>query len=109
MTIKPCDYLTEEQKAKISAWFSDKYSGKICHLCSTAKWYVSPHVITPIPIDIKHCKLVLGGEIPVAPQIMIVCNTCGNTKYLSVMKDGKYIWDDLVGDEEYKKDKKHDI
>jgi len=52
---------------------------KKCEVCGKNHWTIQEHVATPIVL--QNNTLQLGGIS--YPQIMAICNNCGNTKYFN--------------------------
>ncbi len=56
-------------------------NGKKCEICGGNHWAVQEHSVTPIIL--KDGGLQLGGNA--YPQVMVVCQSCSNTKYFNTV------------------------
>lgn len=76
--------LSDEEKSKIKGWLELKWkSGKICEICGENYWQVIEQLIAPISYS---NGFILGGST--SPQVMVVCTSCGSTKYFNAIAIG---------------------
>lgn len=75
----------EERLAKINQWFNEKAKKPlVCEICGHTNWGVEESMGTPIIIE--NNNFLVGGKT--LPQIILICNHCGNIKYFSAIKMG---------------------
>jgi len=91
--------LNEEQENQAIQWLKNKWRvwfgcKNRCEICMHSSWVVGKVIVTTIPIDIKKRCIVLDEKI--TPQFTIMCENCGNTKYLNAVVAGI-----IERDEEY--------
>jgi hypothetical protein len=67
-----------------------KWTGqKSCPICSTNKWTIGPHIITPMRLEGASGNIMLGGG-SIYPSVMLVCENCGFTHYFNLVALGIY-------------------
>lgn len=75
----------EKQKKALevlnSKWPAEK---KICEVCGSGNWTLAEDLVMPVPFSGN--ALMIGG--PTYPQVMVICNGCGNTKYFNAVMMG---------------------
>ena len=75
----------EDHLKKINQWFNEKAKKPfICEVCGHKDWGVEEYIVTPTIIE--NNTVLVGGKA--LPQIVLVCNHCGNIKYFSAVKMG---------------------
>ena len=75
----------EERLAKINHWFNEKAKKPlVCEICGHSNWGVEESMVTPTIIE--NNAILVGGKY--LPQIVLICNHCGNIKYFSAIKMG---------------------
>ena len=75
------EFFTAEKRKQAIDWI-DK-NNPVCEVCGKDKWTLVPDLISPALFE---GGMVIGGMT--YPQVMIVCNTCGNTKYFNAIVIG---------------------
>lgn len=80
---KPKQFFDEEKQKKVTTWLENKWPNKVCDICNSQNWSVVDFISAPSRYE---KGLVLGGKI--APQITVVCNNCGNTKFFNAVVIG---------------------
>ncbi len=80
-------YFNKEKQAIALKWLEKKWpaDNRKCEICLQENWNISQDIVSP-PIFTDSSSLVLGGIA--YPQFMILCNTCGNTKYINAVIAG---------------------
>lgn len=75
--------MTEIEQEKCMAWIRKKWTKnrETCDICQYGDWTLAQNFVTPI---IVHQDRATHTQCSY-PQIMIVCNHCGNTKYFNKM------------------------
>jgi hypothetical protein len=79
-------YLDEQKKKIILEWLDKKWPTfkRVCEICNASTWSLSEDLIAPTPF--LGGSIVLGGRS--YPQVMIICTSCGNTKYFNAVTIG---------------------
>lgn len=74
-------YFSDIQKKQAIAWLESKWKeNRNCDFCGQNQWSLSQDFVTP-PVFEKGIKI--GGKA--YPQLMLICNNCGNTKYFNAV------------------------
>ena len=70
----------------ILKWLDQKWPQykRACEICSNINWGISDDLVTPIIFNSGN--IAIGGNS--YPQLMVICNTCGNTKYFNTVVMG---------------------
>ncbi len=73
-------------KEKALKWLDEKWpkNKRACEICGTSQWSLSSDLITPMIFNAGN--LSIGGNS--YPQLMVICNNCGNTKYINTVVMG---------------------
>ena len=73
--------LTKVERAAVRKWLSERWKGDSrCAVCHENNWIIGQHLVAPMTTTSKR-GVTLGGILH--PQIMVVCNNCGNTLYFN--------------------------
>ena len=80
-------YFDKEKQQKALKWLNEKWSKekRKCEICLQDNWNISQDIVAP-PIFTNSSSFMLGGVT--YPQFMILCNNCGNTKYINAVIAG---------------------
>lgn len=78
-------YFDKQKQQKALDWLEHQWlkSNRKCEICSSEEWSISEELIAP---PILNHSVMLGGTT--YPQFMIICNKCGNTKYINAVISG---------------------
>lgn len=74
------NYFNNEQLEKALTWLNSKWPIKTCDVCRTNLWELSNFMVAAPRFE---GGIVIGG--PVAPQLMVMCKNCGNTKFFNAV------------------------
>ena len=83
----PSSVSTENEKQKIALeWLQEKWpdENRVCEICNSKNWQIAQDLITSGKFE--DGKTNFNG--PIYPQIMVICTTCGNTKYFNAVIAG---------------------
>ena len=75
--------LTLEERQKIDEWIKVNWHMGNCHICKKQKWALADHVVTPILFT--GVGFTQGAGYP---QMMMICQVCGNTLYINAVNVG---------------------
>ncbi|MBX9585833.1 MAG: hypothetical protein K2X50_01115 [Gammaproteobacteria bacterium] len=94
---KPVSTENEVQQLALQ-WLSAKWpdENRVCEICNSKNWNIAQDLVTPIRF--KNGTIFLDG--PSYPQIVVVCNNCGNTKYFNAMIAGMIKMNDIDSGEQ---------
>ena len=75
--------LSEEEKERVIAYLGTKWPEErmACPLCGDHEWYVGDYLVQPITLG-RDFTFQLGRG-PGFPQVMIISQTCGYTRFLN--------------------------
>ncbi|WP_262694466.1 hypothetical protein [Kordiimonas aquimaris] len=77
--------LSKTEKQKIADFLNKRApNGGICKECGSNKMSIADHIVQPIIAN--EGGLTIGG--PSYPQVMVVCNNCGSTRYFNAVVMG---------------------
>lgn len=76
-------FFSKEKQEKATKWLNDKLQNKKCECCGDNTWHVADFLVAPPRFE---SGTILGGKV--MPQVAIICNNCGNTKYFNAIKMG---------------------
>ena len=76
-------YFSQEKKDKLLNWLKEKWpeNKRKCDICDSSQWTVADDLVMPMPF--VGGPLTLGGSQ--YPQVMLICTSCGNTKYINAV------------------------
>jgi len=75
-------FFDDEKKKNASDWLTQKWTkNKECEICGSNQWTLAEGLVMSMPFVGR--AFVIGG--PSYPQLQIICNTCGNTKFLNAV------------------------
>lgn len=79
--------LSKEQETKALEWLSKKWdeTKHTCEICSSVHWMILGDIVTP-SVYHPNGALFIGGNT--YPQFMVMCQSCGNTKYFNAVMSG---------------------
>lgn len=76
--------LTEEEFEKVKAWMARFVAtDRPCSVCGTKGWTMLPRLVQPVTLG-GAFVIQLGG-LEGYPNVGLVCNTCGYTRYLNAV------------------------
>ncbi len=76
--------MDEDTKKRAVAWIEEKKSIRTCDCCGQNSWTLSEDIVTT-PL-LTGDRMVFGGKS--YPNVMLICNNCGNTKFFNAVKMG---------------------
>lgn len=81
------NYFDKQKQEKALQWLEEKWplEKRKCEICDNYDWNISQHIIAPAVFS-NNFSLSVGGET--YPQFMVLCNNCGNTKYINAVISG---------------------
>ncbi len=73
--------LTDADTRAVKEWFKKRWTkDSRCFFCSENNWAIGEHTVAPINMSPRG-GINIGG--PQYPQVMLICNNCGNTLYFN--------------------------
>jgi hypothetical protein len=81
--MKKNKYFNEEKQKQAVNWLNSKWPAtqRLCEVCGISSWTIAEDLVMPMPF--VGGGLVVGGIS--YPQVMVICNNCGNTKYFNTV------------------------
>lgn len=74
--------LTPEQKEAIDTWLKAKWTMDArCPISGDVNWQIADHLVQPMAFFAG--GLAVGG--PGYPQVMLICRSCGLTRYFNAV------------------------
>ena len=85
LMVKDDDELGKDKQEKVLKWLEAKWpkEKRCCEICEGQKWSLTQHITVPM---IYSKGIRLGGTT--YPQISLICNNCGNTKFFNAVVMG---------------------
>lgn len=80
------NFFDEKKQEKAIKWLEEKWlkDHRKCEICTGEEWTVSPELLMPIPYIGE--SMSIGGSA--FPHVLLICNTCGNTKFFNAVLMG---------------------
>ena len=76
--------MDDDMKKKALAWIECRKTIRTCDCCGNNSWTFGEDIVTT-PI-LSGGGMVIGGKS--YPHVMLICNSCGNTKFFNAVKMG---------------------
>lgn len=77
--------LNKEQQSILINKLNTTWKNKICEICGTNHWTIDE---TIYQINEFHGNNIIIGSGNLVPVMNLMCNNCGNTKFLNAIKLG---------------------
>lgn len=76
-------FFDKEKRQQAIKWLEEKWPEhkRECDICGQKQWNIPSFLVFPHPYN-QPVQLFSGG---IAPQVMVICKNCGNTKYLNAV------------------------
>lgn len=78
-------FFDKEKQEKAVNWINQKCPNLKCECCHQTTWSLAGDLVMPMPFT-GGAGLIIGGAS--YPQLQIVCNNCGNTKFFNAVVMG---------------------
>jgi len=79
--------LSPEDKEKVQKWLKEKWKASSnCPISGDNNWIIGDYTVTPMNYGAR--QAMIGGQI--APQVMLICSSCGYTLYFNAMLMGLF-------------------
>ena len=77
--------LTKEQREQIEKLLASKLKLVACELCETNNWGFNDRIVTPSFLAVNREVDLYDIDLAVIhPSLLMQCNTCGNSKLISL-------------------------
>lgn len=77
--------LPHEVGEKLSAHLKDRIGDCECDVCGNDNWVINPSIGSPVFLSLNKNWEPSGVNLAIShPSVIMHCNNCGNTKFLSL-------------------------